>query len=152
MKKATDIIREKEIWMAETATIIEDRIFKMLEKEVEENEVEFWEKQFIPIQYCAIEEIEQEVFEEKGQKKFKEKCPNIENKILGIVFLNLKKKLKETGFKLGMKINTREFGIWALDDCKMELFEIGENLCKKNENFKKIIVKEQENGGLSIEQ
>ena len=71
MKKATDIMQEKENWVAETATIIEDRIFKMLEKEVEENEVEFWEKQFIPIQYCAIEEIEQEVFEERDKRNLK---------------------------------------------------------------------------------
>ena len=150
MKKANDIMQEKENWVAETAQIIEKRIFELFEKKVEENELEYWENQFIPIQYSSIEDIEQKVFEEREQKNFKKKCPNTEKKILEIVFSSLKKQLAEYGFKFGFNNVSEIFGIGALE---AEMKVLNEKIYfDEGGKIGKLTVKQQENGGLSIEQ
>ena len=73
MKNEKDMMADKEKWIVETATTIENKIFERLEKCIEQSEWEYWEKSFIPIDYKNIEAIAQEVFEERKDKSFAEK-------------------------------------------------------------------------------
>ena len=81
MKNEKDMMADKEKWIVETATTIENKIFERLEKCIEQSEWEYWEKSFIPIDYKNIEAIAQEVFEERKDKSFAEKYPNITNQV-----------------------------------------------------------------------
>ena len=124
MKKEADIMKEREEWIEKISKEIKKRTFEMTEKKVEQNQWEYWEKQFIPLQQTSINDVFEEVFVENDQKDLEENFPNIFDEIWTRVFRELKEELAEFGFKLGYTKRREEFGIGALDS---ELIEIGEN-------------------------
>ena len=62
MKKEADIMKEREEWIEKISKEIKKRTFEMTEKKVEQNQWEYWEKQFIPLQQTSINDLFEEVF------------------------------------------------------------------------------------------
>ncbi len=133
MKNEKDMVADKEKWIAETATTIENKIFERLEKCIEQSEWEYWEKSFIPIDYKNIEAIAQEVFEERKDKSFAEKYPNITNQVWEKALLSVEERLKACGWKIGTNSN-KVFGIGAVES---DILQLGEkkSLWKKIKKF-----------------
>ena len=122
MKNEKDMMADKEKWIVETATTIENKIFERLEKCIEQSEWEYWEKSFIPIDYKNIEAIAQEVFEERKDKSFAEKYPNITNQVWEKALRSVEEKLKACGWKMGSNSNN-VFGVGAAES---DIVQIGE--------------------------
>ena len=123
MKKESDSMKERGEWIDKVSKQIQKRTFDMLDKKVEQNQWEYWENQFIPIQKNSIEEIFQEVFVENEQKELVDKFPNIFDEIFTRVFKGLKEELANYGYKLGYTKRKESFGIGAVTS---ELIELGE--------------------------
>ena len=136
MKKESDSMKERGEWIDKVSKQIQKRTFDMLDKKVEQNQWEYWENQFIPIQKNSIEEIFQEVFVENEQKELVDKFPNIFNEIFTRVFKGLKEELANYGYKLGYTKRKESFGIGAVTS---ELIELGEKngWTQKIKNFLK---------------
>ncbi len=147
MKKESDMIQERNEWIKNVSQIIEKRTFEMLEKKVEQNQWEYWENRFIPVQYSSIQEIGQEVFKEEKEKALEENYPNIANEIWKIVFNNLEEQLALYGFKLGTRKHEKELGIGAIES---DLIAIGE---KNNfsQKIKKLFEKKNLTDNVSTE-
>ena len=125
MKKEADIMMERGEWIDKVSNEIQKRTFEMLEKKVEQNQWEYWENQFIPIQQNSIESMFQEVFEENDQKDLAEKFPNIFNEIWKKVFKGLKEELVRYGYKIGYTRRKDNFGIAEMSSNLIEI-ELGE--------------------------
>ena len=148
MKNEKDMMADKEKWIVETATTIENKIFERLEKCIEQSEWEYWEKSFIPIDYKNIEAIAQEVFEERKDKSFAEKYPNITNQVWEKALRSVEEKLKACGWKMGSNSNN-VFGVGAAES---DIVQIGEkrSLWKKIKKFFSKIITTRKTGGFNM--
>ena len=123
MIKESDSMKERGEWIEKVSKQIQKRIFDMLEKRVEQNQWEYWENQFIPIEPNSIDATFQEVFVENGQKDLEEKFPNIYLEIYKRVFKGVAEELAKYSYKLGYTKHKESFGI---GDVNSKLTEIGE--------------------------
>ena len=123
MIKESDSMKERGEWIEKVSKQIQKRIFDMLEKRVEQNQWEYWENQFIPIEPNSIDATFQEVFVENGQKDLEKEFPNIYDEISMRVFKGISEELANYGYKLGYTKHRESFGIGEVTS---ELLEIGE--------------------------